>query len=276
MNALVKDFYMVYLKLLGVVLAIGVIGAVGIKSLTSSYLPGAHTSMAPAHNSYAQSSHNTSTEGFIKVANVDESTTADTQESADAEAYATEEADLAAEEPSSESDYLESLTPEERAEFEAQMKALEEQMQQGAPAQPSNPLDKVFGPYIAMFGIWFFIGIFAFVFLYVLVLLSITAYVQSRVHNLVWNNTRLDHVGFSCHQRMRDLIWLYFSNMLLLMFTLGLATPWAQIRMARYRLTRLALTGETNWDQFVGEKKEASRAMGEEIAEMFDVDLSFG
>jgi hypothetical protein len=38
----------------------------------------------------------------------------------------------------------------------------------------------------------------------------------------------------------------------------------------------LVLTGETDWDKFVGEKKETSRAMGEEIAEMFDVDISFG
>jgi uncharacterized membrane protein YjgN (DUF898 family) len=46
--------------------------------------------------------------------------------------------------------------------------------------------------------------------------------------------------------------------------------------MARYRAEHLALSGETDWDKFVGEKKEASKAMGEEIAEMFDVDLSFG
>jgi uncharacterized membrane protein YjgN (DUF898 family) len=75
---------------------------------------------------------------------------------------------------------------------------------------------------------------------------------------------------------MRDLVWLYFSNTIILFLTLGLATPWAQIRTARYRSERLALTGETDWDKFVSEKKEMSRAMGEEIAEMFDVDLSFG
>lgn len=60
------------------------------------------------------------------------------------------------------------------------------------------------------------------------------------------------------------------------MFTLGLATPWAQIRMARYRAEHMALSGETDWDKFVGEKKDASRALGEEIDDMFDVDISFG
>ena len=100
--------------------------------------------------------------------------------------------------------------------------------------------------------------------------------IQSRISNLMWNNTKLEHIGFFSNQRMRDLVWLYLSNIVVLVLTLGLATPWAQIRMARYRISHLALTGETDWDQFVGEKKDASRALGEEIAEMFDVDLSFG
>jgi uncharacterized membrane protein YjgN (DUF898 family) len=75
---------------------------------------------------------------------------------------------------------------------------------------------------------------------------------------------------------MRDLTWLYLSNAFLVILTLGLATPWAQIRMARYRAAHLVLIGENDWDKFVGEKKQSTRAMGEEIAEMFDVDLSFG
>ena len=64
--------------------------------------------------------------------------------------------------------------------------------------------------------------------------------------------------------------------MAVLIITLGLATPWAQIRMAKYRMDHLKILGESNWDKFVGEKKENARAMGEEIAEMFDLDLSFG
>ena len=60
------------------------------------------------------------------------------------------------------------------------------------------------------------------------------------------------------------------------MFTFGLATPWAQIRMARYRTSKLSIIGDVDFDQFVGEKKAEVKATGEEIADMFDVDLSFG
>ncbi len=60
------------------------------------------------------------------------------------------------------------------------------------------------------------------------------------------------------------------------MLTFGLATPWAQIRMARYRANKLQIVGDVDFDQFVGDKKDEVKATGEEIADMFDVDLSFG
>jgi uncharacterized membrane protein YjgN (DUF898 family) len=141
--------------------------------------------------------------------------------------------------------------------------------------QDSNPLDAILGPY-AMLGPLVYGIIFIALLIYAVLLFSMTAYVQSRISNLVWNNTTLDHLSFRSNQRMRDLLWLYMSNMVVLILTLGLATPWAQIRMAKYRMEHLTILGENNWDKFVGEKKENAKAMGEEIAEMFDVDLSFG
>ena len=101
-------------------------------------------------------------------------------------------------------------------------------------------------------------------------------YFQSRISNLVWNNTTLDKLSFKSSLRARDFMWLYFTNMLAIMFSFGLATPWAQIRMARYRASKLQIVGDVDFDQFVGDKKAEVKATGEEIADMFDVDLSFG
>ena len=101
-------------------------------------------------------------------------------------------------------------------------------------------------------------------------------YFQSRISNLVWNNATLDNLSFKSSLRARDFMWLYFTNMLAVMLTFGLATPWAQIRMARYRTSKLQIVGDVDFDQFVGDKKAEVKATGEEIADMFDVDLSFG
>ena len=112
--------------------------------------------------------------------------------------------------------------------------------------------------------------------LYGFVIFGFLSYFQSRIHNLVWNNTTLDKLSFKSSLRARDFMWLYFTNLLAIIFTFGLASPWAHIRMARYRTSKLHIIGDVDFDQFVGDKKANIKATGEEIADFFDVDLSFG
>ena len=66
------------------------------------------------------------------------------------------------------------------------------------------------------------------------------------------------------------------SNFLAIVLTFGLATPWAQIRSIKYRTSKLAVAGTADLDAFVGDKKAEAKAFGEEIADMFDIDISFG
>jgi uncharacterized membrane protein YjgN (DUF898 family) len=265
MQALVKDFYMVYLKLLAVILAISLAFYLGINSLVSG---GKHDTVSINNQELLQSTP-TANAGFIKVAATTEMPTDEYTN----ESYAEDEQSTA--------DYLKDLSPEDRAEFEAQMQAYEAQIQEaesqtGESVKKENPIEEMFGPYAAMLGPMIYAIFLGIALLYMTMIFLVTAYIKSRITNLIWNTTSLEHISFNSNLRMRDLVWLYFSNTIILFLTLGLATPWAQIRMARYKAEHLALTGETDWDKFVGEKKEMSRAMGEEIAEMFDVDLSFG
>ena len=128
------------------------------------------------------------------------------------------------------------------------------------PDQLANLLKYVL-PVFAIYGLF----IFAFI-----------GYLQARIGNLVWNNTTLDMLSFKSSLRARDFAWLYITNIVAIVLTFGLATPWAQIRMVRYRTSKLQIVGDVDFDQFVGDKKAEVRATGEEIAEIFDVDLSFG
>jgi uncharacterized membrane protein YjgN (DUF898 family) len=250
MQAIVKDFYLIYFKLLGVIVVIGLILSLAISGIVKNH----KINITKPQKIVLSTPHS----GFLKVA----TTTARANEK-------------------SQQDFLDQLNPEERAEFEALMKnrQLQGHTVEHTPdtrIKKDNPIKKLFGPYANKLGLIIYLAFLGIALLYATVIFSITAYIKSRISNLLWNNTTLEHVEFFSNQRMRDLTWLYLSNTAVLIITLGLATPWAQIRLARYRAEHLALTGETNWDQFVGEKKEASRATGEEIAEMFDIDLSFG
>ena len=159
------------------------------------------------------------------------------------------------------------MTAEEEKKMQEEEKALEEMMKkQNAESKMKQWLSSPFALLAGLGGLL----------LYVFFIFGFLSYFQSRIHNLVWNNTTLDKLSFKSSLRARDFMWLYFTNMLAIMFTFGLATPWAQIRMARYRTSKLQIIGDVDFDQFVGEKKEEVKATGEEIADMFDVDLSFG
>jgi uncharacterized membrane protein YjgN (DUF898 family) len=111
---------------------------------------------------------------------------------------------------------------------------------------------------------------------YLLAIFTIVSYFQARIGNLVWNTATLDNLTFVSSLRARDLLWLYLSNFIVILLTFGLASPWAQVRSMKYRASKLTLIGEADFDQFVGDKKAEAKATGEEIADMFDIDLSFG
>jgi uncharacterized membrane protein YjgN (DUF898 family) len=249
MKASVSDFYKIYLKLFAVLLLIGIVGSVAMK--TASEYTHKHISVNSEQNhSIPTASLAKHTGGLIAVA------------------AAEQDLDTATEGKN----YLDKLSPAERAELEVQMQAEKAKAQK---PNKNNPFE-VFRELAKKYGAGFFIFSLIPILIYALVISAFSAYIKSRVTNLLWNHTTLEHLGFSSQQRMRDLLWIYLSNILVLICTLGLATPWAQIRLARYHMQHIAITGETDWDQFVGERKEATRALGEEIADMFDVDLSFG
>ena len=112
--------------------------------------------------------------------------------------------------------------------------------------------------------------------IYILFIFGFAGYIKARIGNLVWNNTTLDDLSFNSSLRARDYIWIYFTNTIAIVLTFSLATPWAQVRLARYRASKLQIVGDVDFDKFVGEKKDAVKATGEEIADFFDADFSFG
>ena len=82
-------------------------------------------------------------------------------------------------------------------------------------------------------------------------------------------------VGNDVDVRARDLFWLYLSNFVAILLTLGLFKPFADIRLARYRLEHLALHPQTSLDDISASQSQVTTATGEESADLFDFDISF-
>lgn len=102
---------------------------------------------------------------------------------------------------------------------------------------------------------------------------AIRAYLDTAVANLVWSNVRASGNQFQSTLRTRYMLWLYLSNAVAIVLSLGLLIPWAQIRAMRYRLQNLKLLAKDDLDGFVAREQERVDAAGEEVSEFFDLDI---
>lgn len=96
---------------------------------------------------------------------------------------------------------------------------------------------------------------------------------QAWIGNRVWNGTRLGEHRFECRLRVLPLLWIGLSNFVLIVLSVGLFIPWAAVRMARYRASCMTLLPAAPLDAFLAATAEEIGAIGEETAEMFDVDI---
>ena len=103
------------------------------------------------------------------------------------------------------------------------------------------------------------------------------AYMQTRQRTYVLENTLLDNkVAFVSSLKARSLAWVMGSNFLLIILTLGLATPWAKVRVARLMLENTYVDAGDGFDQYVTQKQEQQSSLGEQIGDAFDVDIGVG
>jgi uncharacterized membrane protein YjgN (DUF898 family) len=100
------------------------------------------------------------------------------------------------------------------------------------------------------------------------------AYIQAGISNLVWNRTRLGPLHFQSTLRARGLARLYLTNALGIIPSLGLLTPWAVIRTLKYRVDNMRVRQEGDLADFHGSERTSVRAVGAEVGEFFDMDLS--
>lgn len=105
------------------------------------------------------------------------------------------------------------------------------------------------------------------------VFLLVFAYIYTAIANLVINTTVLEQHHFESNLEFGKMCWLYFSNMMAIMLSFGLLIPWAMIRTARYRISCISVSVEGNVDEFIAAETERAEAIGEEIGDMFDLDI---
>jgi uncharacterized membrane protein YjgN (DUF898 family) len=103
--------------------------------------------------------------------------------------------------------------------------------------------------------------------------LLLFAYLRARITNLTINAITIGPVQFESTLRARDLAGLYLVNIIAIIVTLGLATPWAVVRTLRYRAGKTTVLVARGLDSFVAGETRQVAATGEAVGEMFDFDI---
>lgn len=96
---------------------------------------------------------------------------------------------------------------------------------------------------------------------------------QAAVQNLIWNNTMLGPHRFVSRLSGLRLVWIAISNFVMVALTLGLMMPWAAVRLARYRASCTSLELDGSLDSIVADAERRVAALGEETADLFDIDI---
>ena len=111
------------------------------------------------------------------------------------------------------------------------------------------------------------------IFMYALGMAVIWSLMTVQVRNLVWRHTALGPHRFISTLEVHRLFAIVVTNVLGVVFTFGLFRPYAEIRLAKYVIGELSLVSSGRLDEFVAGTQPETTALGEEAAELLDVDF---
>ncbi len=119
------------------------------------------------------------------------------------------------------------------------------------------------------------LGIIGFVyFLFFVAFLPARFIYQALVRNELYNTTTLEGGHrFVSNVTAPQLLWLAVSNMVVVVCTLFLMLPWAQVRMAKYLAAHTGFIAAGSLDQFVDQQRESTSAIGDAYTDFEGIDV---
>lgn len=118
---------------------------------------------------------------------------------------------------------------------------------------------------------WFPLLVIGLIFFYMMLFLA-NGYLGARRRNLIYGNTSFDGIRLHSNLKVLPLSWLYLSNTVAIILSLGMLIPWAKVRMARYVAACTELEAKS-LDDITAASDEERGALGEEMADSFDIDI---
>jgi uncharacterized membrane protein YjgN (DUF898 family) len=102
----------------------------------------------------------------------------------------------------------------------------------------------------------------------------ILAFLSAALINLLYNNVELDGRRMRSTLQGHHLLWIYASNTVGILLSLGLLIPWAMVRIARYRADCTSVIAADDFNDLRAEKRTDVGATAAEMDGLFDIDIS--
>lgn len=111
--------------------------------------------------------------------------------------------------------------------------------------------------------------------LYLFFITAMSGYYQATIRNYILNNTTVDDVAkFSSHYKIMSFILLVSTNLFAVVCSFGLAYPWVKVRTTQYAISHTHVYLSNNKDNIIDLLGEQTTALGDEVANVFDVDVA--
>lgn len=99
------------------------------------------------------------------------------------------------------------------------------------------------------------------------------SYLGPAIAKLVIGNMSIGEHRVRCDWAIPRVMFIYMTNFIGIALTLGLAIPWATVRLQRYQFENLAVDVVGDLASIIAEQSEEVSAMGEELGDVFDIDI---
>ncbi len=100
------------------------------------------------------------------------------------------------------------------------------------------------------------------------------AHYVARMQNLLWNHTTLGPHRFLSTAEVMPMFRIMLKNAVFTVLTLGLYRPYAVVHLTKYRLASLSILPGAALDEFLAQTERDASAIGEETADLFDLEIS--
>ena len=110
--------------------------------------------------------------------------------------------------------------------------------------------------------------------LFYIMLIFISGIWKTMRTNMINNNITIGENQLYSYLKGTQVGWIYLTNTIAIVASLGLFIPWAKVRMARYTASCTELQ-VNDIDSIKAIEQESGNAFGEEMDEIFDMDIGF-